>query len=423
MSDKIMEVVGGKKNKDLVLQLFILYVTPLCVYLQSLFFATTNAWAAIYIAMIAGMMLTNRRFSVQVKSTDSLFFVFMLIACFSSIRAGEYLYFMQAFLVLLFVWGYTKYDIGSLYRYLDVIVYFGIACATACIIQELWNGFYTGFVSKLFKSQEVETILRLEENMGNCGLMSQTSHSAACILNAFLILMFKNNPKNKKIVWGIILFLGLLLTGKRAHLFMGALVFFLSFFVGYEGKKEGNAIVKGSILAVALVCVLFIVMPFLPADNTIAKGVNTIVNFDLDDEDIMHGRELLYAEAILMGESSPLTGHGWGSFKKTVSYRGGNTDAHNIYLQLFAEEGVIVLAVFIISAIVLTYSSIQLLKKLRRKYPEHSVEVTLTKLAFCFLLFFYLYGLTGNGLYNIDFLIVLGLGVSIIKRVKQVTNV
>lgn len=418
-----MDLVGGKNNKDLVLPLFILYVTPLCVYLQSLFFATTNAWTAIYIVMITGMMLTNRRFSVQVKSTDSLFFVFMLIACFSSIRAGEYLYFMQAFLVLLFVWGYTKYDIGLLYRYLDVIVYFGIACATACIIQEFWNGFYTEFVSRLFKAQVLETIFRLSENTGNCGLMPQTSHSAGCILNAFLILMFKNNPKNKKIVWGIILFLGLLLTGKRAHLFMGALVFFLSFFVGYEGKKEGNAIVKGSILAVALVGVLFIVMPFLPADNTITKGVNTIVNFDLDDEDIMHGRQLLYAEAVLMGNSAPLTGHGWGSFKKTVDYHGASTDAHNIYLQLYAEQGIIVAGIFVLSAIVLVYTNLKLLKKLRRKYPEHSKEVTLAKLSFCFLLFFYLYGLTGNGIYNVDFLIVLGLGVSIIKRVKQLANV
>ena len=423
MSDKNMEVAGGEINKDLVLQLFILYVTPLCVYLQSLFFATTNAWGALYIAMLVGMMLISGKFSIKIKATDALFFVFMLIACMSSLRAGEYLYFMQAFLVLVFVWGYTKYDIGFLYRYLDIIVVFGIACALACIIQEFWNGFYAGFVSKLFKSQEVETILRLEENMGNCGLMPQTSHSAACILNAFLILMFKNNPKNKKIVWGIILFLGLLLTGKRAHLFMGALVFFLSFFVGYEGKKEGNAIVKGSILAVALVGVLFIVMPFLPADNTIAKGVNTIVNFDLDDEDIMHGRQLLYAEAILMGNSAPLTGHGWGSFKKTVDYRGASTDAHNIYLQLYAEQGIIVAGIFVLSAIVLVYTNLKLLKKLRRKYPEHSKEVTLAKLSFCFLLFFYLYGLTGNGIYNVDFLIVLGLGVSIIKRVKQVANV
>ncbi|WP_197019271.1 O-antigen ligase [Prevotella sp. MA2016] len=415
---------GERHNKDLVLNLFVLYVTPLCVYLQSMFFATTNIWAAAYISLLCGLMLTSRKFNFSVNKWDSLFFLFLLYACYASLRTeGGLLYFMQTFLIIFFVFGYTKYQISDLYRSLDILFVFGSICAVGCIIQELWNGFYTDIVAHLFKSEDVDVILRLEEEeMGNCGLMPQTGSAAECILNALYILLLKHNPRKKKVIWGSILFLGLLLTGKRAHLFMGMFALFLSFFVGFEGKRRTNKALASVITAVVLVGGLLLVAPFLPEDNTIAKVVNTFRHFDLADEDIMHGRALLFTEAILMGNSAPLIGHGWGSYKKTVDYHGLSTDAHNIYLQLYAEVGLIVLSIFVLAAVLVIINNIKTLKQLRRLYPENSQEVILAKLAFCFILFFYLYGLSGNGLYNIECLITLALGVSINKRLQQVVE-
>ena len=410
-------------NKDKVLTLFMLYVSPLCIYLQSMFFATTNIWTAAYIALLCGLILISGKFSVSVNKYDFLFFLFLVFACYASLRTeGGLLYFMQTFLVIFFVFGYTKYQIRDLYRSLDIIFVFGCVCAVGCIIQELWNGFYTDIVAHLFKSEEVDVILRLEENMGDCGLMPQTASAASCIMNALYILLLKTNPKKKKIIWGCVLFLGLLLTGKRAHLFMGMFVFFLSFFVGFEGKRRTNKVIASVITAIVLVGGLLLITPFLPEDNTIVKGVNTFRHFDLEDEDVMHGRALLFNEAILMGNSAPLTGHGWGSYKKTVDYHGFNTDAHNIYLQLYAEVGLIILSIFVLAAVFIIINNIKTLKQLRRFLPENSQEVALARLAFCFILFFYLYGLSGNGLYNIECLITLALGVSILKKVQQVVN-
>lgn len=412
-----------EKSKDFVLLLFILYITPLCVYLQSLFFATSNAWAAVYILVLTGLMLNSKSFLFQVKKTDACFFAFMLIACFSSLIVGEYLYFMQVFLVIMFVWGYTRYDLRNLYKCLDIVVVFGVACAVACIIQEVWNGFYVNFVSKLFKAQEVETIFRLEENMGHCGLMPQTGTAAVCILNAFFILMLKNSNFSRKLIYGVILLVGLLMTGKRAHLFMGMFVFFISFFVGFDEKRKMSKYLKGVIAAIILVGGIITVAPFLPQDSSIVKGLNTIRGFDINDDEVMHGRELLYAEAIDMGNSAPLTGHGWGSFKRSVSYRGGNTDAHNVFLQLYAEMGIIVAVFFLLSAIFLLRHNVKLLKEVRFKHSENSMAVSLTRLSFCFHLFFFLYCLTGNALYNVECLIVFGLGISILKRVNQKVRV
>lgn len=419
MNEKNQVALSVKRERDFVLQLFMLYVTPLCVYLQSLFFATTNAWGAIYIAMIVGLMVISGKIAVRVKKTDALLFVFMMIVCFSSFTVGDYMFFLQAFLVLVFVWGYTKYDLGDLYKYLDIILVFGVACAIACMIQELWNGFYTDIISKLFKAQEVETVLRLEVDMGNCGLMPQTGTAAGCILNAFYVLCLKHYPRKKKFILGAVLILGLLLTGKRAHLFMGLFVFFLSFFVGYGGKQKSKKILIGIVTAIIFGGGLIAITPFLPEDNTIAKGANTILHFNLEDDEIMHGRQLLYAEAIIMGNSNPLKGQGWGSFKKLVDYHGGNTDVHNVYLQLYAEMGIVVAACFLMAAVVLIITNIKLIKKARSKYDEDSEVVSLTKVSFCFILFFFLYCLTGNPLYNVECLIVLGLGVSINKKVQQ----
>lgn len=423
MNDNVKTDRRALHNKDKVLTLFMLYVSPLCIYLQSMFFATTNIWTAAYIALLCGLILISGKFSVGVNKYDFLFFLFLVFACYASLRTeGGLLYFMQTFLVIFFVFGYTKYQIRDLYRSLDIIFVFGCVCAVGCIIQELWNGFYTDIVAHLFKSEEVDVILRLEENMGDCGLMPQTASAASCIMNALYILLLKTNPKKKKIIWGCVLFLGLLLTGKRAHLFMGMFVFFLSFFVGFEGKRRTNKVIASVITAIVLVGGLLLITPFLPEDNTIVKGVNTFRHFDLEDEDVMHGRALLFNEAILMGNSAPLTGHGWGSYKKTVDYHGFNTDAHNIYLQLYAEVGLIILSIFVLAAVFIIINNIKTLKQLRRFLPENSQEVALARLAFCFILFFYLYGLSGNGLYNIECLITLALGVSILKKVQQVVN-
>lgn len=406
-------VVGAKKH-DMVLQLFMFYVTPLCVYLQSLFFATSNIFGAAYISLLVAIMLPNKNFSMQIRKSDVLLFIFMMIACFSSLRSLEYLYFMQMFLVLVFVFGYTRYDINELYRKLDIIMYFGLICAIACIIQEVWNGFYIDFVSKLFKTEDFESIISLNENKGNCGLMPQTSHAAGCILNSFFIVMLKEHQSRKKFIIGLILILGILLTGKRSHFFMGAFAYFLSFFIGFEGRRKTRKVSLGVATGVLLIIVVSIILPFLPKDSSIAMGVNTILNFDVQDREIMHGREILYVEAIAMGNSAPLTGHGWGYFKKTTEM----TDAHNIYLQLFAEQGAIIMALFIVSAIILVSTNIKLLKRLRHKFAENSKEIILARLSFCLVLFFYLYGLSGNCLYNIDFLIIFGLGVSITKRLQ-----
>lgn len=420
MSESGIGMIKHDNKSDIALKWFLLYVTPLCVYLQSLFFATTNIWAAGYIAIICLLFVTNGGIKFKLLGVDTLFGIFLIIVAFSSLGSGDYLYFLQTGLIILFVFGFTKYRLSTLYRYLDIFVVFGMFCAVGCILQELWPSFYTVLVSRLFKPEEIAVIEKLEVNMGNCGIMPQTSYAAEYILNAFLILSFKGYPKRKKLIWGIVLFIGILLTGKRAHLFMGALVYFLSFFVGFGGKKKTTKLLYGTIAASGIVVVLLFITPLLPADNTIVKGINTIRNFDFDDEDTMHGRQLLYADAIIMGNSAPLTGHGWGSFKKTVDYRGGSTDVHNIYLQLYAELGIIVLSLFVLSAILLMVKNIQLLKAVRKKFPEESMEVTIVKLAFCFLSFFFLYGLTGNPLYNISFFIVLGLGVSMIKRVDAI---
>lgn len=310
------------KDSDIPLKLFLLYMTPLCVYLQSLFFATTNIWDTLYILMVCVCFFKSKRVKFQISSYDVLFFLFVIIIICATLGASDYLSFLQYSLVLIFVFGYTKYNISCLYKYLDIILIFGLCCAIGCIIQEFWSGFHTLIVSKLFKTENFQVIKQLERNMDNCGIMPQTAYAAEFILNAGYVLFFKKNTKQKKIICGLILFIGLLLTGKRAHLFIGAFVFFMSFFIGYRGKKKTTKILYGIYSVFIVTTCLILLKPLLPEDNTIAKGINTIINFDVNDEDIMHGREILYAEAINMGNKVPLTGHGWGSFKKIVDYRG-----------------------------------------------------------------------------------------------------
>ena len=147
-----------------------------------------------------------------------------------------------------------------------------------------------------------------------------------------------------------------------------------------------------------------------------------VANGNLND--LSSGRiEYFWVYAIDMFLDSPIFGKGWRAFK----YNGIGTlnanDAHNIYLQLLAEVGLVgfvLVLFFMIRALITTYKAIR----------ENEVclflsdkSIYILKMSFAYQIFFILYGFTGNPLYDpqcyYPYILCCSIGYSAANRIRN----
>jgi O-antigen ligase len=108
--------------------------------------------------------------------------------------------------------------------------------------------------------------------------------------------------------------------------------------------------------------------------------------------------------------SSPFWGIGWGGFRYQFnqllfnpsykSERYAFLNAHNVYIQLLAETGIIGFTLFILNAFSILKNTIAYKKT---KLTLSITEKTVLNYSLLIQIFFYLYALTGNCLYDMTF--------------------
>lgn len=123
--------------------------------------------------------------------------------------------------------------------------------------------------------------------------------------------------------------------------------------------------------------------------------------------DVSNGRFKLYAIAWDFFKKSPILGIGWREFsKEVVNFYNQDSvlrDAHNVFLQLLCETGVIGFLVFVslfISAIVRTIQLV--LKSTKNMLCLSDKTKTVLTFSLCYQVFFLAYCITGNPLYDLE---------------------
>ena len=131
-------------------------------------------------------------------------------------------------------------------------------------------------------------------------------------------------------------------------------------------------------------------------DIGVFKKLNTTVEaLESDnDEDVMSGRGELYLLALKYFSRYPIFGIGWETFRFLPDVPGG-VETHNIYLQLLCETGIIGFGIFLSF---FAYALVTTMKNCRLARTEEERLAA----SFCLFmqLFFLMYGLTGNPLYD-----------------------
>lgn len=269
------------------------------------------------------------------------------------------------------------------------------------------------------------------------GLTTHYSTNGMYIALGFLAsgcLGLKRQNKRWRYIAILCLF-ALILTSKRAHLAFGLVSFVIAYFV-YNSRKSINSFGKLLFVSAISICVMYLVS-FVNSDV-----LDVFARFsEMSSDDTMNGRSGFYTLCIDMFRSSPLTGHGWGSytirFNQTGEgaryYAGGfkTMNAHNVYLQILAEEGLLGCIILFTTLFVALYIGVRQLLKLNRLFLLCCSDCinnyrTLLAASIGLQLFFLMYCFTGNPLYDmqmyIPYLFALGIECSVNYRIKTLSN-
>lgn len=210
-------------------------------------------------------------------------------------------------------------------------------------------------------------------------------------LGASFILGFYK--QNRLIYWSIavIILMALLLCGKRAHLGMPIVSIFLLMQL-HQYKNLKKRIVYLILGVSFLGGVFWVVHAYFPDfTNTFNRFIETA-----ESGDFTMSRELFIRKSLTEFNRSPIIGIGWGNISKVIHH-----DAHNVYIQLITETGIIGFALFMGIFYHGMSRSIKLYLAVRQKkiIVSTAQEIMLAFSVF-YQSFFLMYCLTGNPLYD-----------------------
>lgn len=212
----------------------------------------------------------------------------------------------------------------------------------------------------------------------------------------------REKARTKDILLSLMLLLALFLTTKRGPLVASVVAIVVSYLFANRKKLTGTML-KTLVLAAIAVIAVGVFASFVPAVQA------TLERFiELVDDDTGSGRSYLYDCAWNMFYAKPIFGCGWGTYSKYVATTSlgamystlgfTSMSAHNVYLQLLAETGVIGLALFVLPAFLSVFAVIHQSESHLDRGPYGD--------SFCLWaclgvqIFFLIYCFSGNPLYD-----------------------
>lgn len=201
--------------------------------------------------------------------------------------------------------------------------------------------------------------------------------------------------------------IALMMTGKRT-LFIIPIVALLIYVMLFS---KNNKFIKLAGVGLGISAFIIIAYTIIPEASLI---IDRIIN---SGGDVLSGRENFWNYAMDMFHQNPFFGRGFMSFNDFVFNQGfryygerWNYQAHNVYIQLLGETGIIGCGVIITLIVILIIKAISLAKT-----TSNFWDVLLVY----WIMLFGIYSLTGNTLYYPCQLIILVVSILLISNVKK----
>ena len=382
-----------RQKENLLFQIVFVIYSTLIIFSYIYPLLTANfAWSLLSIISVMLCVISLiKKYKLHINKQISLWFLtlFPILINSYSIKVHEYGYTLIWILLLLLMilaQDYTSWGV----KCFKLIMYMCLIYASSTILINI--GITEGI-------QQIALLFRNSIQQGSfktAGLTAHYSHNGMYIAIGSILagsFFFGKNKKKRYLFLFILFLIALLLTQKRGPLIAVIISVFITYFFSFQESFSKKSIrIIGGILAMILS--IYIFYELFPSLFSVLDRFST-------NDNMLTNRQYLWDYALKMFTSNPVIGHGWGSFSHSIAIKNdvgviSNQHAHNIYLQLLAESGLIGLICFLIPMIVTLYNSLGLLKRIDKKQIGDVSMFASTSLQ----LFFIIYGLSGNPLYD-----------------------
>lgn len=282
-------------------------------------------------------------------------------------------------------------------KYIVAFVIIGIILFIGCLINFLSPSVYNAYILPLFTSSD-QNSLEWQASFGTSypGFTSQVGYTSFFLSTAIggLFCFRKNTFGHLFIPLELILMFGMLLTGKRGPFVYLIIALLIIYFFESHGRDRFIRVFQiiGIVLFIYLVMFLLAKYTGNASIERIFDSLQTFVTtHDVEDA----GREQLRNKAMEYFYTNPIFGIGWGNFRRMYTLR--STHVHCIYIQLLCETGIIGFLVFCLFFAANLFGTISKLKNCR-----DAMEKSWLMFSIFMQIYFLLYGITGNPLYDVE---------------------
>lgn len=389
------------------------------VFTQTVFFPPSSLYAGYLLLFVLFLLALVESPKKKALTLDKViwmpFLLYTILGYLISLDGENTLYRIVCVLLLLLAGQSLILD----YIPKKFIFWSGIFASVGIFIQFLLPSFYNSFVLPLFTANQDRITSWIENGYGFSGFYYQLSHAdmnllmAEALIFCFLFQEYKDENKKRLYLYisVILIFLAILLTGKRSFAVMAILI---PLMVHILGKKQIVGIVTA--LMVGALVVYLAVIYFVDhiadfSENVFLHRLAETVEEIQYAQDISSGREDLAKPAMKLFEENPVFGIGAGNYVK-VSHQ--YTDVHNAYLQVLCEQGLIGLVLMLVPMV---YCLINTISLLRSRVSMH--YKTYIKYSLFIQIYFALYSFTGNTMVNYEVYFIYFLAIAILINVKS----
>lgn len=402
-----------------LLIVMILYIT----FQSSTIFNRPNR----YVAMAFGALVILGILSRKVKICSNLSFIhylsliilgYMVLNVLQSetlLKSGYFTLLLFSTIMIIFI-KWNSSAIAFYMKWIERLLFF--FCLTI-YLNWIIKGLMTNILSFIVISDSSRRVLVSEIAAGQySGILAERScASVAAVLGmglSFAKYLADNKRERKHLLLVCYYFLALILTGKRSPIIIVVVAIVCALLM----VRYSNKGIRLPFMILGVAVSAYLVAMYFPPVQAIIQRTQTLFDNDM----ALNGRDVLWSLAMKMYHENPWFGTGINSFNTKFSAWGiwGNawgSHAHNTYIQLLGETGIIGCILFVLLFVGTLVMSIRLVqtKDLYRYKDLNLIAI----FAFFIEIFWLGYGLSGNPFYYLEQRVMYFTGIALMLYVRD----
>lgn len=418
--EKSLNKLKEKLNMNIILEFIISLLSTVIIFGGATKLDEYRLYLVIFLgSLIFGWGILNRKKDIlRINKLTKLFTIILLIIMISTVYSIHYkatlkyiAIFIACLLLLLIKLPKNVYK-----NILNLMIIFSIVIAVTIILSAFIDNFILKYFEFVIPNEQRYRLVKEELRQGiYSGILCEKGYASVAMYIGIAvissIMLVSKNIKLKNVIGIAILFVGLLLTGKKMMFAITIFNLFLIYFIyNKNGSRKKLLIVSASMIIISLLALVLIPETRIMVQRFIKA---------FSDPTLTGRTEYIWQYAIQMFEKSPIIGMGFGTFPNyLLTIRTESIfHAHNNYLQLLGEVGIVGTIVFIVFFVYSLYICVKVF--INTKKTNNSPNEVLAAFSLNVQLWFLIYGITGCTLYYYHQLLLYILAIAIIMSIEK----